>query len=236
MSNRFANRKPTTLTPFNRRFAVALLASLAAFSCHSQPDAGGAAQTLDFPISIAAHSESKAALPNVEISLGKQLLTTTNASGNARLALHGSEGDTLALTVKCPAAYASPERPLLVGLRHLGDGSTAARFEVECFSLQHSVVVGLRAENGAHLPILRLKSVVGETDEQGIAHLLLEASSNERIALTLDTSKRPALLPQNPTLDFATRDSDELVLVSQKFTVKQAAPVRAAPRAIPRHL
>jgi hypothetical protein len=97
-------------------------------------------------------------------------------------------------------------------------------------------VVGVRAENGAHLPILRLKSVVGQTDEQGIAHVLLEASSNERIALTLDTSKSPALLPQNPTLDFTTRDADELVLVSQKFTVKQAAPRRVVARAIPRHL
>lgn len=221
---------------FYRRLILLLAASLALFSCISQRDAGPAAQTLEFPIWVTARNETRAPLPDVEISLAKQLLGKTDAAGNARLALHGTEGDTLALNVKCSATFASPERPLLIGLRHLGNGSTAARFEVECFSLLHNVVVGVRAENGAHLPILRLKSVVGQTDEQGIAHVLLEASSNERIALTLDTSKSPALLPQNPTLDFTTRDADELVLVSQKFTVKQAAPRRVVARAIPRHL
>jgi len=33
-----------------------------------------------------------------------------------------------------------------------------------------------------------------------------------------------------------TRDSDELVLVTQKFTVKQAAPRRVVSRPIPTHL
>jgi hypothetical protein len=222
---------------FDHRLTRALLASLPLFACRSQPDESGApTQTLDFPISITARSEAQANVAGVEIFLGQQSLGKTDAAGSARLALHGSEGDTLALDVKCPASYASPERPLFVGLRHLGGGSTAARFDVECFSLVHSVVVGLRAENGPRLPILRLKSVVGQTDDQGVAHVLLQASANEQIALTLDTSKSPTLLPQSPTLDFATRDSDELVLLSQKFTLKQAAPRRIVPRAIPRQL
>jgi len=222
---------------FDQRLTRVLLASLPLFACQSPTDeSAGHAQMLDFPISIAARSEARSAVSGVEISVGKQVLGETDASGSARLALHGSEGDTLALNVKCPTAYASPERPLLVGLRHLGDGSTAVRFEVECFSLVHSVVVGVRAENGPHLPILRLKSVVGQTDDQGVAHVLLRASANEQIALTLDTSKNASLLPQNPTLDFATRDSEELVLVAEKFTVKQRAPRRVVPRAIPQHL
>jgi hypothetical protein len=220
----------------DHQFARALLASLPLLSCLGRPDAGAPEPTPDFPISISAHSGAQANVANVGISLGKQLLAKTDESGAARLTLHGTEGDTVALEVKCPATFASPERPLLVGLRHLGNGSTAARFEVECFSLVHNVVVGVRAENGPRLPILRLKSVVGQTDDHGVAHILLEAAANEPIALTLDTSKSPALLPQNPTLDFATRDTDELVLVSQKFTVKQAPPRRVVPRSIPQHL
>ena len=213
------------------------LLSLSLFACQSPADESAVpAQTLDFPISITARSEARATVPGVEISLGKQLLGKTDSSGSARLALHGPEGDTISLNVKCPTSYASPERPLLVGLRHLGDGSTVARFEAECFSLVHSVVVGVRAENGPRLPILRLKSVIGHTDDQGVAHVLLQASANEQIALTLDTSKNPSLLPQNPTLDFATHDSDEFLLVSQKFTVKQAAPRRAVSRPKPTHL
>ena len=225
------------MTMFDFRLTRALLASLPLFACSSHAgEAPAPAQTLEFPVWIAARSEGRAAVAGVEITSNKHLLGKTDATGSARLALHGTEGDTLALDAKCPSAYASPNRPLLVGLRHLGDGSTAARFEIECFSLVHSVVVGVRAENGPRLPILRLKSVVGQTDDQGVAHVLLEASANERIALTLDTSKSPALLPQNPSLDFATRDADELVLVSQKFTLKQSPPRKVVPRAIPRHL
>jgi hypothetical protein len=219
------------------RLTRVLFASLPLCACLSQADESAApARTLDFPITITARNEAQTPVSGVEISLAKQLLGTTDDAGSARLALHGPEGDTLPLNVRCPASYASPERPLLVGLRHLGDGSTRARFEVECFSLVHSVVVGIRAENGPRLPILHLKSVVGQTDEQGVAHVLLRASANEQIALTLDTSKSPSLLPQSPTLDFATRDSDEFLLVGQKFTVKQAAPRRVVPRSIPTHL
>ncbi|HKO47733.1 MAG TPA: hypothetical protein VJV79_08415 [Polyangiaceae bacterium] len=190
-----------------------------------------------FPVSIRAHAENLASVPGVELLLGKQRLGSTDEFGNASLSLSGSEGDSVALRVKCPDRYASPEQPLVIGLRHLGDGSTKARFEVECYSLVHQVVVGIRADNGARLPILRLKSLVGQTDDRGVAHVLLQAAVNEPIALTLDTSKNSNLLPQNPTLDFVTRDADELVFVSQKFTIKPAPPrPRAAPRAIPRQL
>jgi len=225
------------MTLLVHRFTCVLFASLCLCGCLSETEESAApVPSSDFPISIVARNEGKSPVADVEISLGKQLLGKSDATGNAHFTLHGAEGDTLALNVKCPVAYASPERPLPVGLRHLGNGSTAARFEVECFSLVHSVVVGVRAENGARLPILRLKSVVGQTDDQGVAHVLLQASANEQIALTLDTSRNANLLPQSPTLDFVTRDSDELVLVSQKFTVKQAPPRRVVSRPIPTHL
>jgi len=222
---------------FPSRLSFVLLANLPLCACLSQVDESSAdPQVLEFPIAIAARNEGKSPVAGAEISLGKQLLGKTDESGSARLKLRGVEGDTVALNIKCPAGFASPERPFSVGLRHLGGGSSAARFDVECFSLVHQVVVGVRAENGPHLPILRLKSVVGQTDDQGVAHILLQASANEQIALTLDTSRNAKLLPQNPTLDFTARDADELVLVSQKFTVKSVAPRRVVSRPMPTHL
>ena len=222
---------------FVRKLTQMLLACQLLGGCLSETDESAApVPSSDFPISIVARNEGKSPVADVAVFMGKQQLGKSDATGNARFALHGAEGDSVALSVKCPAEYASPERPVSIGLRHLGNGSTAARFEVECFSLVHQVVVGVRAENGPRLPILRLKSVVGQTDDQGIAHVLLQASANEQIALTLDTSKNSNLLPQSPTLDFVTRDSDELVLVTQKFTVKQAAPRRVVSRPVPTHL
>ena len=221
-----------------RRIVLALLSSLslALSSCESKTDDQSLpAQESTFPVSILAHSEGQLAVPGAELYFKGQLVGTTDVSGKARIALRGVEGDTVALSVKCPAAYYSPERGARIALRHLDHG-LAARFEVECLARVHQVVVGLRAENGPHLPILRLKNVVGQTDEAGVAHVLLEAAPNEQLALTLDTSGNKHLQPQNPTLDISTGNSDELLLVSQKFTIKQAPPVRATPRAIPRHL
>jgi len=212
--------------------ALAVLGACADRASESAPSARAAA----FPITVVVHGEGQAAIAGAELLLGKLALGKTDGAGTLNLTLHGNEGDSVALNVKCPAAYASPERPLDVGLRHLGNGSTPAHFEVECFSLLHDIVVGVRAENGPHLPILRLKTVVGRTDDQGVAHVLLQATANESVALTLDTAGNTSLLPQNPTLDFTTRDADEMVLVSQKFTVKQAPRPRMAPRSIPRHL
>jgi hypothetical protein len=206
--------------------------------CCCEPRSGGEAvpaQESSFPISIRARSEAQLAVAGVELYVKTELVGTTDALGNARVVLHGVEGDTAALSIKCPPAYYSPERGTSIALRHLDNGS-AARFEVECLARVHQVVVGLRAENGPHLPILRLKNVVGQTDETGVAHVLLEASANEEVALTLDTSQNKNLQPQSPTLDFTTGVADELVLVSQKFTVKEPARVQHIARAIPRHL
>jgi len=174
-------------------------------------------------------------VPGVEIWSGKRRLGTTGASGSARIALQRCGGRQRRTEREMPGRLCLAGTTVARRLRHLGNGSTLARFEVECFSLVHTVVVGLRAENGPRLPILRLKNVVGQTDEAGVAHLLLEASANEQIALTLDTSKNTSLLPQNPTLDFVTRDSDELVLWRRVYS-QQPPERRPTPRAIPRHL
>lgn len=221
-----------------RRVVGALFSTLSlALLCSCETKSAGEARPAlesDFPVSIAARSEGQP-VAGVELHLKGRLVGTTDPAGSARVVLRGVEGDTAALSVKCPANYYSPERGTRIALRHLDNGS-AARFEVECLARVHQVVVGVRAENGPNLPILRLKNVVGQTDEAGVAHVLLEASANEQLGLTLDTSRNKNLQPQNPTLDITTGSADELVLVSQKFTVKQAPVVRPAPRAIPRHL
>lgn len=222
-----------------RRLSVALLSGLLAAplcGCESKSTGEGVLpQEASFPVSIRAHSEAGSPVANVELYLKTRLVGKTDALGNARIVLPGAEGDTAALSIKCPEAYYSPERETRVALRHLDNGS-AARFEVECLARVHQIVVGLRAENGPNLPILRLKNIVGQTDETGVAHVLLEASANEEVALTLDTSQNKNLQPQSPTLDFTTGVADELVLVSQKFTVKEPARVQHIARAIPRHL
>jgi hypothetical protein len=101
--------------------------------------------------------------------------------------------------------------------------------------LLRTVVVGLRAENGPNLNIIRLNQVVGRTDTQGVAHVSMQAAPGEQVALTLSTADTPLLRPQNPTLSFVAADRDEMVLLEQKFTLLKPV-VRVKPRNIPRPL
>lgn len=209
------------------RHAPFPLLALAAAACVDvQQGSTENVSELRFPILVEARAENREPVAKVEILSGKERLGTTDATGRARVALSGAEGERATLNVRCPRGFASPERPLFVGLRRLGDGSPPPKFEVSCIPLVHSVLVGIQAENGAGLPILHLKKKVGQTDEHGVAHVLLPAASEERLTLILDTSQSQSLRPQSPSLSFVTHNSDEFVLLEQKFVVQRApAPV-----------
>jgi hypothetical protein len=120
-------------------------------------------------------------------------------------------------------------------LRQMSPNSPAPKFEAECIPLVRTVVVGLRAENGADLNIVRLNQVIGRTDANGVAHLLIQASPGEQVTLTLNTSGNPNLRPQSPTLTFMAADRNEMVLLEQRFSVLKTV-VKAKPKNIPKPL
>lgn len=188
-----------------------------------------------YPVQIVALGDGEKPLAGVAIQLDKRTLGTTDAAGTLKLSLKGNEGDVVSLIVKCPDTFASPEASLSVGLRHFAEGSPPPRFETRCVPLVRSFVVGIRAENGAHLPVLRFDKVIGKTDDFGVAHLLVQAAPHDQVALTLDTTDFPLLRPQKPTLSFAAPDHDELVLLEQKFTVQRPV-VHVKPKVIPQKL
>lgn len=188
-----------------------------------------------FAVIVQARRDGQQPLAGVKILDGKRVIGTTDASGNVKLKLKGAEGDTKALTIGCPDGFASPEKPIVVGLRQMARGSPSPKFETECLPMVHTLVVGVRAEHAAFVPIRRLSQVIGKTDQQGIAHVLVQAAPNEQVTLTLDTSALPNLRPQSPTLTFVARDRDEMVLLEQKFTVHKPV-VRARKKSIPQPL
>ncbi|MBX3220290.1 MAG: hypothetical protein KF795_07195 [Labilithrix sp.] len=158
-------------------------------------------------------------------------VATTNAEGHASVDLEGVEGDSVALTVRCPAGFESPA-PVRVALRRLSKDSRPPRFDARCAPLERTFVVGIRADNGPDLPIYRLGKLVGRTDAAGAAHVVVRAKANEQISLTLDTKgvERPSRLrPESPTLTFVAGPRDEVVVLEQRFDLERAAAVRRAP-------
>jgi hypothetical protein len=212
-----------------------LVASVALTSCELFEDSAEKSGPTDFPILVSIHGDGRKPLAGVEILDQKRVLGKTDASGRVHLKLQGSEGSTASLSVKCPPTFKSPELPIVVGLRQMSPNSPAPKFEAECIPLVRTVVVGLRAENGADLNIVRLNQVIGRTDANGVAHLLIQASPGEQVTLTLNTSGNPNLRPQSPTLTFMAADRNEMVLLEQRFSVLKTV-VKAKPKNIPKPL
>jgi hypothetical protein len=201
--------------------------SLALSGLPSFPDACSQLQAappkpeLPFQVNIVILGDDAKPVADASLLSGKKVVAKTKEDGKTKLSFTGQEGSMVSLTVKCPDGFSSPSKPMEIGLRHLDPGSPAPRYEGRCIRQSHSILVGLRTQNGANLPILRLGQVIGKTDQYGEAQLLLQTIPNEPVSLKLDTSANDTLRPQSPNLTFMSRDKDELVLLEQKFIVKK---------------
>jgi hypothetical protein len=191
-------------------------------SACSALDPSAAPPAATFPVLLTVQHDGATPVAGVQVLEAGHLIGTTDATGSVPLELSGVEGGSASLALKCPDGFASPQKPLEVGLRRLAPGSPPPRFNSECVPLVHSIVAAVLAENGPNLPISFLNQVIGHTNELGVGHVLLEASEHQQITLTLDTRAQPHVLPQNPALTFVAPEHDALVLLEQDFTVKKA--------------
>lgn len=151
---------------------------------------------------------------------------TTNEKGLAKITLTGNEGDLYDVTVKCPTGYQSPTKPVSITLHRFAEPAQAPEYDVSCPPTTRTIVVAVRAENGANLPVLYLGRAIGRTDSAGAATLLLEnLDADSQFELTLDTSAKgnEVLKPQNPSSVFTVKRSDDVLTMDVKFVVEKKA-------------
>ncbi len=196
---------------------VALLVVTAA--CDLLEETPSKSLDVTMTVRIKAVDENGHGVPGTQVSLGKNSKGVTDPNGLVNVTLSGQPGRVAPLVVKCPAGYASPDKPVDVGLTQLAAGSPTPELEARCTALLRSIVVGIRTENGANLPVMYLGKEVARTDATGAAHVVLTAAPGETASVLLDTSSAPALKPQNPNLLFKVGSRDEMLLLEQKFTV-----------------
>ena len=185
-------------------------------------------------IVFAAESDPGHALAGVRMLHRGKVVATTDAEGQAPLQLTGQEGETFDFDVRCPQGFRSPNAPVSVVLRRTVEGSAPARFPIRCIPRERTLVVAVKAEGGANLPVLYLGREVARTDGSGAAHVAFRLASTDAVPLTLDTTEQPKLRPQNPSMTFHGADRDQLMPFAQKFDLEQpkpraTAPVRQAP-------
>ncbi|HEX9296772.1 MAG TPA: hypothetical protein VF881_13095 [Polyangiaceae bacterium] len=228
---------PAVAAPGAGKWVVASIGlALLPLGCPKDESALAPAPETPFQLAIAATSDPGRPVAGARVLFKTKTVGTSDAAGTAKVAISGSEGDTVSLLVQCPDGYTSPEKPIVAGLRRLAPGSPPPKFEVRCTPVLRTTVVGVRAQNGPNLPILYLGRPVGRTDALGAGHVLLQLKPNEQVTLTLSTTEKGAegLRPQNPTLTFVSKDQDDMVLLEQKFTAapkkKVVVPVQAAPK------
>jgi hypothetical protein len=159
-------------------------------------------------------------------------LASSDEHGTITTDLLGQAGDTITLTVACPAGYRTPGEPLMVLLSPDFELARRREFRVRCPPLTRKLVVAVRATNGPNLPVRYLGHEIARTDATGAAHALLSAVPGDALTLTLDTSapENAQMMPQHPELTVNVPERDELVVFDQSFTRSQA---KAKPRQRP---
>jgi hypothetical protein len=201
------------------------LFACAAFGAHAACSARVPEHRFDFVVRVSGGPDRP--VPGATVLHGAQQVGVSGEDGLIQLRTSGAEGEMLAFRVACPDGYKSPSEPLSIVLRRLGTGARAPEYAARCEPTSRTLVVVVRAEKVAGLPVRHLGSEVARTDADGIAHVLLRAPPEESVELVLDTSGHPRLKPQQPTARFDVGAQDALHLFEQEF---QSDPPPRRPR------
>jgi hypothetical protein len=191
-----------------------------------------AQQVASYCIAIRVQSDPGRPLGKARVLFAGKVAGVSDERGLVQLSVSGSEGGSVKLAVECPQGYRSPGAPISALLRRAKESDRHAEYSVLCPPVFRTVVVAVRADHGANLPILQLGREVGRTDGAGAAHVVLKSAPEESLELTLDTSSNPALRPHNPTTRFRVGQSDDILVFNQVFNLdaKQRGGAARAPR------
>jgi hypothetical protein len=209
-------RLPSLRSLAGRSFAVVLAAGVVLGGC-------GAPETaFEYRFLLRVEGDPGTPLAGAVVRRGAAIAGKSGPDGIVRLTAHGAEGSSLGFQVSCPEGHRSPALPVSILLRKLVQKDRYPEYRVSCPPLHRTLVVAVRAERGANLPVMHLGREVGRTDASGAAHVVVESAPEETVELTLDTNAQPLLRPRNPSARFRVKQADELVVYNQSFELERA--------------
>lgn len=165
-------------------------------------------------------SDDGKALGGVTVDIGRRRVGTTSADGTLRAELSGVEGQTLPVAVSCPEGFANPESLSPLRLTHTRrvnlSGYQPLHVEAVCRRNTRDIVVIVRAQGGAGLPLQVEGRPAGVTDADGIAHVLVRADrATPSLSVSLDTSSRQDLKPRCPSRVYELAGNDAVLIFDQ---------------------
>jgi len=184
-----------------------------------------------FQIFVKVESDPGKPVIGAVVTRANKVLATTGADGRGMLTLLGAEGETTDVNVKCPDAYTSPVKATSLRLTRFADRSKVPEYGVTCPPMLRRVVVAVKADNGANLPVVYLNRIITRTDISGAAHFALEVAPGAQFQVALDTAEQPRLKPTSPSKPFMVGQHDDIMVWEQKFDVERVrTPVYVAPK------
>lgn len=211
-------RVPSRYAPF-----VPLLLTLATNACSASR-----AREQTFGIELHAVEASDAPVSDVRFWADGRDLGVTDEHGILRVQLTGREGLTLSLTTACPPEYrtAEPQRQLRLQRLRSGDAQTDLQLTTRCEASERQLAVVVRTRGSAlgGIPIQAAGQLVGQTEADGTAHLLIRSRPHATLRIALDTSRQPDLIPHDPVHTFQLQDQDDVLFVDQWFETPPRPP------------
>ena len=192
-----------------------------------------------FELAISVASDPGRPLANAVISGAGKELGKTGADGKVILALGAREGESLDLTVTCPAGFQSPAKPIPVVFRKLPDGQRP-EYPTMCPPSERAAVISVHVDVSdsrdyqyiANLPVNYLGKTYTRTDVAGAAHFVVPVAPDDQLTVVLDTTAFPELAPKNPTATISARGQDDIYTVDfGKLFVNRKAPKRVQGKA-----
>jgi hypothetical protein len=188
------------------------------------------------PFEIIVHvvSDPGHPLPGAIVMKGGKEGPSTGSDGKVNVKIGGQEGESVDLMIKCPADYVSPTRAISVLLRR-NTGTKLPEYDASCPPAIRHMVVAVRADNGANLPVKVLDKIVGYTDGAGAFTYALPLRPGDGVEMVLDTTNFPLVTPKNPSKLLTMSPFDDVQTFDQKFQVaevKKVYHVKARPQAI----
>jgi len=217
------------------RSFLAVLSFLTMASCGEAPPLNE-----PFHLVLQAATDDGKPLADVAFSTPKSPLGKSSASGRVSVRLRVGEGTVLRIGAECPAGYLSPT-PQDVRLTHTksvkGDMAEPLRFSAVCTRKVRDIVVVVHVENGKGLPVAIDGEPAGTIDGKGNAHLRVSVDREVKsLSVSLDTSDKASLRPQNPRRVFELSGNDAILLFNQPLKRIRRRPVVKAQRAPRRHV
>ena len=209
-------------------FAGVLLVGSATMGCERFDPPPPPPQT----VVIRVNSDPGKPLKGADVLFGGSKVGVTNADGAAEIKLAGRDGEVFDVNIACPKGFESPKAPVQVTLHRLAEAGKRPEYTVQCPPKTRTIVVAVRADGVADLPVTLLGREIARTDRSGAAHVVLTLEPGEQFELVLDTSdeKFEKLKPQNPFMSFSVGNRDDIFAFDPKFE-REKPKVRWRPRA-----